>query len=98
MSQHDLSAPSLCPCTLLNLLLAPCDDKDLSLFTQWLVELDNYGHSLSALFKKRTLNLLQSLVLSPVNDVLDVFAELHVICGLLKQETIYVVIKLIMLP
>ena len=47
------------------------------------------------------MNLFQALVLAPVDDVQDVLAELHVIFGLLKQETIdlsRVVSELIMLP
>ena len=46
-------------------------------------------------------NLSQSLVLAPIDDVQDVLAELHVIIGLLKQETIdilRVVFNLIILP
>ena len=47
------------------------------------------------------LNLFQALVLAPLDDVQDVLAELHVIFGLLKQETtdlLRVVFELIMLP
>ena len=47
------------------------------------------------------MNLFQALVLAPVDNVQDVVAELHVIFGLLKQETIdlsRIVFELIMLP